>query len=140
MSYDEINYLLYKYSTKQPQERWSKESERKKDNLLIMKEKIRLFEGINNEYFGLIGGQKERAKYLIKRLNFNNICPKCSNEQMIVLICYYVKCEYKTNYGRNYCRRVFKQYEISDNLIDRFMVYLARLSVKKCFREWEFLY
>lgn len=130
-----INYLLNKYSTKQPEERWSAESERRNNRMVKMKRKIRLFEGINSEFFHLVGTQKERAIFLIKQLNFKKICGRCSEEQLIVLVCYYVKCEYITDYGRNNCRKVFNEYTITDNLIDKFMVYLARLGVNQAFSE-----
>lgn len=126
-----IEYLLKKYSTKQPGERWSPKSEMHDLNMRILKQKIYLFEGINSEYFHLIGSQKERVIYLIRKLNFNKICPRCSEEQLIVLICFYVKCEYIPNYERRRCKRAFADYGVTDNLVDKFMVYLARLGVEK---------
>lgn len=129
----DINYLLKKYSTKQPGEIWSPHSANQNYKLVKMKQKLKLFDGINAQYFHLVGSQKERAKYLIKRLEFKKICGRCSEEQIIVLICFYVKCEYIKDYDRNYCRKVFKEYNITDNLIDRFMVYLARLGVNEAF-------
>lgn len=128
-----IEYLLKKYSTKQPLERWSPQAEQREVNMRILKQKIYLFDGINSEYFGLIGSQKDRAIYLIKRLNFNKICPRCSDEQMIVLICFYIKCEYVPNYERRRCKRAFNDYNVSSNLLDKFMVYLARLGVDRAF-------
>lgn len=130
---NDIGYLLKKYSTKQPLERWSPKSEQQEVNMRILKQKIYIFDGINSEYFGLVKTQKDRALYLIKRLNFNKICPRCSDEQMIVLICFYVKCEYVPNYERRRCQRAFKDYNVSSNLIDKFMVYLARLGVEAVF-------
>ena len=129
----DIEYLLKKYSTKQPLERWSPKSEQQEVNMRILKQKIYIFDGINSEYFGLVKTQKDRALYLIKRLNFNKICPRCSDEQMIVLICFYVKCEYVPNYERRRCQRAFNDYNVSSNLIDKFMVYLARLGVEDVF-------
>lgn len=129
MSYGEIERLLDKYSTKQPEERWSSRTERRKDKIIETTRKVELFEGINNEYFRLKGTQVDRVKYLIKKLNFNDICPRCKSEQMIVMICYFVKCEYDKRYGRDYCRKAFKEYNISDYLIDRFMLFLARYGI-----------
>lgn len=131
--YDEINYLLQKYSTKQSNEKWSKTSDLKYLNIKIMKQKILTFDTINSSYFRLVGTQKERAIFLIKRLNFNKICPRCNDEQIIILICYYVKCEYIPNYERRRCKRAFEDYKISSNLLDKFMVYLARLGVEEAF-------
>lgn len=127
--YREIVYLLRKYSTKQPQEKWSTRSETQYKKLMRLKEKIEIFDGINTEYYNLKGSQRERAIYLIKHLEFKKICGQCSNEQIIVLICYFIKCEYVKGYGRNKCRRVFNEYNISDNLIDKFMVHLAHCGI-----------
>jgi len=125
MSYEEISRLLDKYSIKQPSERWSSEVNIKYDKILKTNDKLRLFDGINSEYFRLVGTQKDRAKYLIKKLNFNKICPKCSSEQMIVLICYFVKCEYNPRYSSKWCKKVFRDYKITPFLVERFMVYLV---------------
>lgn len=127
----DIVYLLNKYSTKQPGEKWSNESDIKWQNIKIMKHKILLLDTINSSYFRLRGGQKERVIYLMKRLNFNKVCPRCSDEQVIVLICFYVKCEYIPNYERRRCKKAFDDYNISSNLVDKFMVYLARLGVER---------
>ena len=129
----DIEYLLKKYSTKQPQERWSNESDLKDLNLRIMKQKLLTFDTINSSYFRLTGSQKERAVFLIKMLNFNKICPRCNDEQIIVLICFYVKCEYIPNYERRRCKRAFDDFDVSNNLVDKFMVYLARLGVETVF-------
>ena len=128
-----INYLLKKYSTKQPQEKWSKEADLKNLNLRILKQKLLTFDTINSSYFRLVGTQKERAIFLIKSLNFNKICPRCNEEQIITLICFYVKCEYVPNYERRRCKRAFEDFKVSDNLVDKFMVYLARLGVEDKF-------
>ena len=100
-----------------------------------------MFDGINSEHWRLKGSQKERAIYLIKLLNFNDICPRCTNEQMIVLICFYVKCEYIPNYERRRCERAFKDFKVKDNLLDKFMVYLASLNIfneEKKLRDYKF--
>ena len=132
-NYYKIQYLLNKYSTKQPQEIWSTESETRYKRLMRLKEKIELFDGINSDFFNLKGDSKERAIWLIKHLTFRNICGQCTSEQIIVLICYFVKCETVKGYGRNYCRKVFKEYNISDNLIDKFMVHLAHCNLNNEF-------
>ena len=129
--YDEISYLLYKYSSKQPNEKWSKESNKKYRNMKLLQEQIYIFESINNEYFRLVGSQIDRAIFLIKMLNFNKICPRCTNEQMIVLICFYVKCEYIRDYKRRRCDRAFEDFNVTDNLLDKFLVYLASLNLDR---------
>ncbi len=130
-NYERINYLLEKYSSKQPQEKWSKEANHKYRNFKILEEQLRLFDLINSNYFRLKDSQQDRAIHLIKVLNFNKICPRCTNEQMIVLICYYVKCEYVANYERRRCQRAFDDFKVTDNLLDKFMVYLANVNINK---------
>ncbi len=130
-NYHKIQYLLNKYSTKQPNEKWGKSSNQKYRNLKILEEKLILFDIINSQYFHLVNNQVDRAIYLIKLLNFNDICPRCSNEQMICLICYYVKCEYIKDYERRRCEKAFKDFNIKDNLLDKFLVYLSITNLKK---------
>lgn len=129
MSEEEITRLLNKYSTKQPGEIWSQRSEKRKDKIIKITRKIELFEGINSEYYRLKGSQKDRAKYLIRKLNFNEINPKCTSEQIIIMICYFVNREYNIHYKRKNCRRVFKDYKITDDMLDGFMMYLARYGI-----------
>ena len=130
MTYEEISMLINKYSEKQVGEFWNPKTEIRKMEIIRMNEKLELFDGINSQYFHFQKSKKDRAKYLIKKLNFNDICPRCSSEQMIVLICYYVNCEYNRRYGREHCRRVFNEYNITDNLVDKFMLFLARYGIK----------
>ena len=130
MSYDEISRLLNKYSEKQPNEIWSSETDVEKKRIVDRNDKLRLFDGINSQYYRLKGTKKDRAKYLIKKLDFNAICPRCSSEQIIVMICYFVECEYNGRYRRENCRRVFDEYNITSNLLDRFMLFLARYGLK----------
>lgn len=122
---EEITKLLNKYSVKQPGERWSAKTNTRFEKITRINEQLRLFDGINGEYFRLSGTQKERAKYLIRVLNFNKICPKCSSEQIIVLICYFVKCEYNHRYSSKWCKKPFKDYEVSMFLVERFWAYMV---------------
>lgn len=129
MAYEDWERLINKYKTKQKGEVWDSKYELKNQKRMKMKEKIEIFEGINSQFFHLQGSQIKRAKYLIKHLDFNDICRRCNKEQIIVLICYFVKCEYG-RYNREYCRKAFKEYNVSDNLCDRFMLYLARYGIE----------
>lgn len=124
--YNEINNLLKKYDSKQPAERWSSKTKKKYEKIKDLNKNLRLFDGINSEYFQLKGSQIDRAKYLIKKLNFNEICGRCSSEQIIVMICFFVKCEYYRNYSRTDCAGVLRKYSVSAYLLDRFMVHLVK--------------
>ena len=131
MYYDEISSLLKKYSTKQAGERWTPRTENRRIKIVELNKKFRLFDGINSEYWQLKGSQIDRAKYLIKELNFNDFCPRCSSEQIIVLICYYVKCEYNHRYSSEWCKRVFDEYNITPFLVERFLIYLIEYEINK---------
>lgn len=131
MSYSDIERLLHKYSTKQSGERWSSRTENRRLKIIETNRKLKLFNGINSEYWQLKGSQIERAKYLIRKLNFNEICGRCSSEQIIVLICYFVKCEYNHRYSSRWCKKVFDEYNINDFLLERFLVYLVDFEANK---------
>ena len=93
------------------------------------KTKLRLFNGINGEYWHLKGDEKKRAIYLIKHIDFNKLNKHCycplETEKAINLICYIVKCEFNKRYNKNNCRKAFKDYEIKNNDYDCFMISLA---------------
>ena len=129
MSYEDINNLLNKYSIKQPSERWSPETNIRYDKIVKDNEKLRLFDGINSEYFQLKDSQISRAKYLIKNINFNEVCGRCSSEQIIVMICYFVKYEYNKRYRRNYCRKAFKDYRVTTEMLDGFLLFLVEYTI-----------
>lgn len=139
MTYDEISKLLNKYSTKQSGERWSKRTEKRKDKIIELNRKYRLFDGINSEYFHLQGTKIDRVKYLIKQLNFNEVNPKCSSEQIIIMICYFVNREYNVHYKRKNCKRVFKDYGVTSDMLDGFMVFLATYGINNTILDKNFL-
>lgn len=129
MSYDEIERLLNKYSKKVDGERWTKETNVRYDKIVKDNEKLRLFDGINSEYFQLKNTQIDRAKYLIKQINFNEVCGRCSSEQIITMICYFVKYEYNKRYRRNYCRKAFKDYGVTTEMLDGFLLFLVEYTI-----------
>lgn len=127
--YEDINNLLDKYSVKQPSERWNPKTTVRYDKIIKLNDKLRLFDGINSEYFQLKDSQIDRAKYLIKQINFNEVCGRCSSEQIIVMICYFVKYEYNKRYRRNYCRKAFKDYEVTTEMLDGFLLFLVEYTI-----------
>lgn len=129
MSYDEVERLLNRYSKKVDGERWNLETNIRYDKIVKNNEKLRLFDGINSEYFQLKNSQIDRAKYLIKNINFNEVCGRCSSEQIIVMICYFVKYEYNKRYRRNYCRKAFKEYKVTTEMLDGFLLFLVEYTI-----------
>ena len=97
-----VDFLLKKYETKQPGEIWKLETEY--ENLKQYQYKQRLFtlDCIVNERntksrgtFSFPKQQKDRAKYLIKHLDF--LLGRTTEEQYIVMIIIYVKLEANNN-------------------------------------------
>ena len=129
MCYNKIERLLDKYSKKVDGERWNHETNIRYDKIVKDNEKLRLFDGINSEYFQLKNSQIDRAKYLIKNINFNEVCGRCSSEQIIVMICYFVKYEYNKRYRRNYCRKAFKEYKVTTEMLDGFLLFLVEYTI-----------
>lgn len=127
MGYEETRKLLNKYSQKTRAERLSKESEKQNQRINAMKNKLRVFDGVNSNTFRLKAGQKDRAIFLIKLLPFKKLCGKCSNEQIIIMICFYVKCEFVKDYRLRNCKKILDEYGISEQLLIHFLINLNKL-------------
>lgn len=86
----DINYLLKKYSSDKLAEGeiWSTESETRKKQNQRLKQKYFTFGCLNSHHLRLTGTSKERAKYLIKDVNWKT---PFSEEQIIIMIMLYVK-------------------------------------------------
>lgn len=92
-----IPYLLNKYKTKQPGEIWDTKTEHKYIKEYRYKQRLFTLDCIVNERITKSRGtfqfpkqQKDRAKHLIKHLDFTG---RTSEEQYIVMILIYVKLE-----------------------------------------------
>lgn len=87
----DINYLLKKYSSDKLAEGeiWSTESETRKKQNQRLKQKYFTFDCLNSHHLRLTGTSKERAKYLIKKLEFKR--SRLNEEQIIIMIMLYVK-------------------------------------------------
>lgn len=123
--YRRMERLIDKYSTKQPAERWGIDAEWKAQRLKYMKKKMELFEGLNSGYFKLVGSQIDRAKYLIKKLDFKCICGKCSNEQIITMIAVYVKIEYY-EYPISRYQHLLGEFNINRDMFINFLIKLNK--------------
>ena len=96
-----VDFLLKKYETKQPGEIWKTETEVKYVREYQYKQRLFTLDCIVNERntksrgtFSFPKQQKDRAKHLIKHLDFTG---RTSEEQYIVMIIIYVKLESKYN-------------------------------------------
>ena len=72
--------------------------------------------------FQFTGTQKERARYLIKRINFNR--GRISAEQTIVMIIIYVKLEYDGRVEHYY--PLLEEYDLQISTFISFLVYLSK--------------
>lgn len=97
-------------------------------------ERLDLLECIINERrtksrgtFQFTGTQKERARYLIKRISFNR--GRISAEQTIVMIIIYVKLEYDGKVEHYY--PLLEDYNIQISTFISFLVYLSKFHYEK---------
>lgn len=86
-----IQFLLDKYTTKQPGEAWDNKMEKENGKpVWNMKQKIRLAQVFMSR-LKMKGTNKDRVIYIIKDVDdFKLLCKNCSNEIIISAICFYV--------------------------------------------------
>ena len=126
MTQRDIERLLKKYETKQPGEIWDTETDRQYREKYRTKEKLEILDTLTNEKFRLSEGQKMRARYLVKLLDFNKICGNCSLEQIIIMIIVYVKLEYDKPNHISHFDHLFDEYDITKN---KFIMFLVKLNM-----------
>lgn len=127
-----IQYLLDKYQTKQPGEKWTREHELEYKQDYRLKQKIFLLEGILNTLhnnFHLTKLQKDRIIHLIKELNF--YYGHTTDEQVIVMLIVYVKLETQQNRQYEDYMRLLDDYKITINLFVRFLISLNQYHIQK---------
>lgn len=109
-----IEFLLNKYKTKQPGERWN--SKREKENgkgAWNMKQKIRTAQ-IMMSRLNIYGQDKERVIHIIQDIdNFKYLCKNCSCETIIAAICFYVMKSNKTKININ-DYSIFKEQNLTE--------------------------
>ena len=132
----DIPFLLKKYETKQPGEEWQLETEVKylqeyqyKQRLFILDQIVNERTTKSNGTFNLPKAQKDRARYLIKHLDFN--LGRTTEEQFIAMIVVYVKLE-TTNKPvlRNYYPLLW-DYDISNSTFVTFMLKITKYYIAK---------
>lgn len=87
-----IEFLINKYKTKQPGEKWDKKKRKGKWKRCLEYEtkKIRIAQ-IMMGRLNIKGKDKERVIRIIKDIDdFKQICANCSNEKIIAVICFYI--------------------------------------------------
>ena len=126
-----VEYLLRKYETKDVNEIWTTEHELEYKRNQINKQRLYTLDCIVNERttksrgtFTLPRQQKDRARYLIRNLDF--YLGRTTEEQYIVMILIYVKLENNNKYTFNQFLPWLADYGIDVQTFVRFLVKLNK--------------
>lgn len=130
-----VEYLLKKYETKQPGEEWELETEVKYVQEYQYKQRLFQLDKIVNERisksrgtFRLPKGQKDRAKYLIKHLDF--YLGRTTETQYITMILIYVKLESNNKYTFNQFLPFLTDYGIDVQTFVKFLIKLNKYHIE----------
>ena len=139
----DINYLLNRYyakdgftEKKRVGEIWSpyhdtmaKREERTFARLDLLETILNERKTISRGTFQFTGTEKERARYLIKRISFNR--GRQSAEQTIVMIIVYVKLEADERKTIKQYMPLLEAYDIEINSFVKFLVYLSKFHYER---------
>ena len=124
-----VDYLLRKYETKDVNEIWTTEHELEYKRNQINKQRLYLLDRMVNERitksrgtFSMPRAQKDRARYLIKHLDF--YLGRTTEEQYIAMILIYVKLERNNKRTINDYYHILDEYGIKMSTFVRFLIKL----------------
>ena len=124
-----VDYLLRKYETKDVNEIWTTEHELEYKRNQINKQRLYLLDRMVNERitksrgtFSMPRAQKDRARYLIKHLDF--YLGRTTEEQYIAMILVYVKLERNNKRTINDYYQILDEYGIKMSTFVRFLIKL----------------
>ena len=130
-----VEFLLRKYETKDVNEIWTTEHELEYKRNQINKQRLYLLDRMVNERitksrgtFSMPKAQKDRARYLIKHLDFNT--SRTSEEQYIVMILIYVKLESNRNARVIHYYPMLEEYKIPVTTFIKFLIELNKFHLK----------
>ena len=130
-----VDYLLRKYETKDVNEIWTTEHELEYKRNQRQKQRLYQLDCIVNERitksrgtFSMPKAQKDRARYLIKHLDFNT--SRTSEEQYIVMILIYVKLESNRNARVIHYYPMLEEYGIPVTTFIKFLIELNKFHLK----------
>ena len=130
-----VDYLLRKYETKDVNEIWTTEHELEYKRNQRHKQRLYQLDCIVNERitksrgtFSMPKAQKDRAKYLIKHLDFTG---RTSEEQYIVMIIIYVKLEANRKNHIIHYKKALCKYNLTTDSFVSFLVTLNKHHIKK---------
>ena len=129
-----VEYLLRKYETKDVNEVWTTEHELEYKRNQRNKKRLHTLDGIVNERitkskgtFIMPKSQKDRARYLIKHLDF--YLGRTTEEQYIVMIIIYVKLESNNNARVIHYYPMLEEYNIPLTTFIKFLVNLNKFHI-----------
>ena len=124
-----VDYLLRKYQTKDVNEIWTTEHELEYKRNQINKQRLYILDRMVNERitksrgtFSMPRAQKDRARYLIKHLDF--YLGRTTEEQYIAMILVYVKLERNNKRTINDYYQILDEYGIKMSTFVRFLIKL----------------
>ena len=130
-----VDYLLRKYETKDVNEIWTTEHELEYKRNQRQKQRLYQLDCIVNERitksrgtFSMPKAQKDRARYLIKHLDFNT--SRTSEEQYLVMILIYVKLESNRNARVIHYYPMLEEYGIPVTTFIKFLIELNKFHLK----------
>jgi hypothetical protein len=130
-----VEYLLRKYETKDVNEVWTTEHELEYKRNQRNKKRLHTLDGIVNERitkskgtFIMPKSQKDRARYLIKHLDF--YLGRTTEEQYIVMIIIYVKLESNHNARVIHYYPMLEDYNIPVTTFIKFLVNLNKYHIE----------
>lgn len=129
-----VEYLLRKYETKDVNEVWTTEHELEYKRNQRNKKRLHTLDGIVNERitkskgtFIMPKSQKDRARYLIKHLDFTG---RTTEEQYIVMIIIYVKLESNHNARVIHYYPMLEEYNIPVTTFISFLITLNKFHIE----------
>lgn len=130
-----VEYLLRKYETKDVNEVWTTEHELEYKRNQRNKKRLHTLDGIVNERitkskgtFIMPKSQKDRARYLIRHLDF--YLGRTTEEQYIVMIIIYVKLESNHNARVIHYYPMLEEYNIPVTTFIKFLVNLNKFHIE----------
>lgn len=129
-----VEYLLRKYETKDVNEIWTTEHELEYKRNQRNKKRLHTLDGIVNERitkskgtFIMPKAQKDRARYLIRHLDFTG---RTTEEQYIVMIIIYVKLESNHNARVIHYYPMLEEYNIPVTTFISFLITLNKFHLE----------
>ena len=130
-----VDYLLKKYETKDVNEVWTTEHELEYKRNQRNKKRLHTLDGIVNERitkskgtFIMPKSQKDRARYLIRHLDF--YLGRTTEEQYIVMIIIYVKLESNHNARVIHYYPMLEEYNIPVTTFIKFLINLNKFHIE----------